>query len=106
VVVDYDAKTIASGTTAQHGAPSYGKLDHEATKPLADADRDRLARRGTTRGSSHHRARPHLRSPIADYDKLLIVADGDDTFYLEGFGPIRRSVAADVLRDLRGIAGS
>jgi len=63
VVVDYDAKTIASGTTAQHGAPSYGKLDHEATKQLADADRDRLARRGNDAWLEPPPRTPHLRSP-------------------------------------------
>jgi hypothetical protein len=46
---------------------------------------------------------PPSQPPVgtADYDEILIIADGDDTFFLQGFGPIRRPAAAKLIEMLR-----
>ena len=43
-------------------------------------------------------APPH---PTADYDELLVIGDGKDTFYLDGYGPISQKAAASVIAELR-----
>ena len=43
--------------------------------------------------------------PTADYDEIFVVLDGDDAFYLQGFGPIRRPVAAQAIIEFRAAAG-
>lgn len=55
-------------------------------------------RSGHRRSSEHRAGRDH------DYDELVIVADGDDVFFLEGYGPIRRPIAAKAITELRAIA--
>ncbi len=44
-------------------------------------------------------------NPTADYDEIFVVLDGDDAFYLQGFGPIRRPVAAKAIIEFRAAAG-
>ena len=99
VVVDTDAATIFAGSSAQQNAPSFGKLDKEATRPLTAPNRDHLMKLAADAWTEAPPAKPP--EPIADYDEILVVADGDDTFYLEGFGPIRRPIAANLIQDLR-----
>jgi hypothetical protein len=103
VVVDTDAMTIFAGSSVQQNAPSFGKLDKEATNPLTAPNRDHLMKLAADAWSEPE---PATRAePIADYDEILVVADGDDTFYLEGYGPIRRTAAAKLLTDLRAAGG-
>jgi hypothetical protein len=104
VVVDLDAGTIYGGESEKPNTPSLGKMDTEATKPLAAADRDRLKQLGLDAWAEPPPGGPPS-PPIADYDEILIVANGDDVFFLEGYGPIRRPVAARALEELRAAAG-
>jgi hypothetical protein len=87
----------------RRGCLAVGRQDRETTKPLAAADRDHLVALANDPWAETAPSRPP--PPTADYDELLIVADGDDTFYLEGFGPIRRAAAAKAIEALRGAAG-
>ena len=56
----------------------------------------------TTRGASPPR---QPADPTADYDEILVVLDGTDCFYLEGFGPIKRPAAAKLIEMLRAAGG-
>src|SRR5262249_30994501 len=87
IVVNTDAMTIFTGSSTQANMPSYGKLEKEATKPLTPPNRDHLMKVAADAWTEPMPAEPP--SPTADYDEILVVADGDDTFYLQGFGPIR-----------------
>jgi len=100
-IVDLDAKTLAAGRSSAANAPSYGKLDEEKRRALDDeelADLVALADRAWREPAAP------FAQPIADYDEILIVADGDDTFFLQGFGPIRAAEAAALVARLRTAA--
>jgi hypothetical protein len=99
VVVDTDANTIYAGSSVQQNASSIGKLDREATNPLTVPNRDHLMKLANQAWLEAPPATPL--EPIADYDEILVVADGDDTFYLDGYGPIHRPIAASLIQDLR-----
>ena len=49
--------------------------------------------------------RPSRAEPTADYDEIVIVCDGDDCFFLEGYGPIKRPAAAKLIEMLRAAGG-
>jgi hypothetical protein len=103
VVVDDDANTIYGGASAQAGGSSLGKLDREQTKPLTPRNKELLGKLANDAWSEPAPATPT--DPTADYDEILIVADGDDCFFLEGFGPIRRPAAAHLIEMLRAAGG-
>ncbi|HEX4449556.1 MAG TPA: IPT/TIG domain-containing protein [Kofleriaceae bacterium] len=99
VVVDADAATVHAGTSAKSNAPSYGALDKQSTLRIARAD---LASLMTLAEAAWREPPPSAPpSPTADYDEILIVVDGDDAFYLDGFGPIRRDAGAAVIKAVR-----
>lgn len=108
VVVDYDNKTIyggqaAAGRGGSANAPSFGPMSKEATNPLSQRNEVHL----TKLGEDVWREAPPKDpvDPTADYDEIFIVLDGDDAFYLQGFGPIRRPVAAKAIIEFRAAAG-
>lgn len=103
IVVDIDADTIFTGSSEAANAPSYGPLDKEATKPLSPRNETHLMQMAYAAWGEPPPAEPP--NPIADYDEILIVLEGDDTFYLQGFGPIRQPVAAQAIVELRAAAG-
>jgi hypothetical protein len=103
VVVDDDAMTIYGGASAQTGGSTLGKLDHEQTKPLTPRNKDFLGKLASDAWTEPAPAAPS--DPTADYDEILIVCDGNDCFFLEGFGPIRRPAAAHLIEMLRAAAG-
>lgn len=41
--------------------------------------------------------------PTADYDEVLLFRDGDELFYLQGFGPIRGGAAQQLIERLRAL---
>ncbi len=103
IVVDRDAKTIYRGTAAGPNAPSFGKMDGEATKDLSPANDTHLTELAEAAWREPPSAAPPR--PTADYDEILIVVDGNDAFFLEGFGPIRQPAAAKAIEELRAAAG-
>jgi len=103
VVVDDDADTIYAGSSKQQNASSLGKLDSEQTKPLTPRNEELLGKLASDAWTEAPPATPP--EPTADYDEILIIADGDDCFYLEGFGPIRRPAAAHLIEMLRAAGG-
>jgi len=103
VVVDDDANTIYGGSSRQQNASSLGKLETEQTKPLTPRNKELLGKLAADAWTEPAPATPP--EPTADYDEIVIVADGDDCFYLEGYGPIRRPAAAKLIEMLRAAAG-
>lgn len=102
VVVDRDAKTIFAGTAAGPNAASFGKLDTEATKPLSARNDAHL----TELCEAAWREPPVApRHATADYDEILIVVDGPDALYVQGYGPIEQPAAAKAIEELRAAAG-
>ncbi len=105
VVVDFDAAsagTIYGGATPKQGGASYAKQPGSTTKSLSKADREKLLKLAGTVWAEKPPSTPPR--PTADYDEVLIVADGDDVFFLEGYGPIRRAIAAKAITELRALA--
>jgi hypothetical protein len=103
IVVDLDAKTIFVGQSTKPNAPSTGKLEKEAIKELSARNGAYLMGFAHTAWTEAPPTTPP--EPTADYDEVLVVLEGDDTFYLEGYGPIRRPEAAKTIVELRAAAG-
>lgn len=103
IVVDLDQKLIYVGSSQGANKPSTGTLEKEASKDLSPRNASHLMGLAHTAWIEPAPARPS--PPIADYDETLIVLEGDDTFYLKGYGPIRRPDAAKLIVELRAAAG-
>lgn len=103
VVLDLDARTIYGGSTARANAPSFGPMDKEATKDLSPKNQELLMGLANAAWAEPPATEPPR--PTADYDELFIVLEGDDTFFLEGYGPIRQPGAAQAIVELRAAAG-
>lgn len=71
------------------------KLDPEVLKEfLALADRawrEKPGKRNTD-------------APISDYDEMLVIVDGDETFFLDGHGPITSGFAGELVARLKAEA--
>jgi hypothetical protein len=103
VVIDTDADTIHAGTSSKPNASSVGKMEKEARKDLSPRNETLLVRLAEDAWREPPPEAPP--DPTADYDEILIVLDGDDAFFLEGFGPIRRPLAAKAIIEIRAAAG-
>ena len=87
VVIDTDAKTIATAEKSRELTP---RNEQYLMKLCADAWNEPAP------------ATPPDR--VEGYDEFLIVADGDEVFFLEGHGPITRPAAAKAIEALRAAA--
>lgn len=103
VVVDLDQKTIYAGTADEANAPSFGPMSREYKKELSPRNGAHLMKLAHAAWVEPPPKTPP--DPIADYDEILVVLEGDDTFYLEGYGPIRRPEAAKLIVEMRAAAG-
>lgn len=103
VVVDYDKKTIYGGTSKQANGPSYGAMDKETTRELSPRNEVLLVKLAEDAWRETPPKGPI--DPTADYDEIFVVLDGDDAFYLQGYGPIRRPLAAKAIIEFRAAAG-
>ena len=103
VVLDLDGKTIYAGSRARPNAPSFGPMDKETTKDLSQRNQELLM--GLANAAWAEPASKDPPNPTADYDELFVVLEGDDTFYLDGYGPIRQPGAAKAIVELRAAAG-
>jgi hypothetical protein len=103
VVLDLEAKTLYGGTSSKANAPSFGAMDKETKKDLSPRNEQLLMR---LVNDAWGEAPPTESSdPTADYDEIFVVLSGNDTFYLDGYGPIRRPLAAKAIVELRAAAG-
>ncbi|MGE0397931.1 MAG: hypothetical protein AB7T06_14625, partial [Kofleriaceae bacterium] len=103
IVVDLDQKTIYAGTADTPNAPSFGPMDRESKKELSPRNGSHLMKLAHEAWTEPPPKTPP--DPSADYDEVLIVVDGDDTFFLQGYGPIRRPLAANAIVEIRAAAG-
>lgn len=103
IVVDLDRRTIYAGTTDTPNAPSFGPMDREATKELSPRNASHLMKLAQAAWTEPPPKTPP--SPSVDYDEILVVLEGDDTFFLQGYGPIRRPLAAGAILEIRAAAG-
>ena len=103
VVLDLDAKTIYGGTAQKPNAPSFGAMDREMHKDLSQRNQQLLMGLANAAWAEPPPNQPS--DPTADYDEIFVVLEGNDTFFLEGFGPIRRPGAAKAIVELRAAAG-
>jgi hypothetical protein len=103
IVVDLDQKTIYSGTADEPNAPSFGPMDKENKKELSPRNGSHLMKLAHAAWVESPPKTPP--DPIADYDEILIVLEDEETFFLQGYGPIRRPVAANAIVEIRAAAG-
>jgi hypothetical protein len=100
-VVDLSAETVTTSSSQTVGALWFGKLDHEVTRPITEAEHVELIKLAER---AWHEAMPTLTNPTNDYDEVLVAVDGDDVFFQEGYGPIRPPKAAALVNKLKAIA--
>ncbi len=99
VVVDTDANTLYAGSAHGPDAAAFGPMEREATNPLTAPNKQYLTKLAD---DAWHEPAPAVRPEnVEGSDEILIVADGDDTFFLRGNGPIRRPLAAKAIEQLR-----
>jgi hypothetical protein len=88
---------IRAGEGKKSGASSID-LPDERKKTLPEGELQALLDLADRAWREERSPNPH---PTADYDEILILADGDDTFFLEGFGPLRGGAAEKLIAKLR-----
>jgi hypothetical protein len=103
VVLDLDAKTLYGGSATKANAPSTGPMDKEQKKDLSPRNQELLM--GLAHAAWSEPASKDPPDPTADYDEVFVVLEGDDAFFLEGYGPIRQPGAAKAIVELRAAAG-
>jgi hypothetical protein len=97
---DHGTATLRAGKGTQRGGSSDGPMT-ETTRQLDAATTADVMDCGNR--AWREKREPNLH-PIADYDEVLAVLDGDDTFWLEGFGPIRGGAAEQCIAKLSTLA--
>jgi len=103
VVLDLEAKTLYGGTASASNVPSTGPMDRESKKDLSPRNEQHLMELANAAWNEVPPDEPL--NPTADYDEVFIVVSGDDAFFLRGYGPIRRPLAARAIVELRAAAG-
>jgi hypothetical protein len=103
VVVDLDKKTIYGGSAKGSNAPSMGRMDKEDTKELSSRNEQHLMKIAEDVWREIPPQAPV--DPTADYDEIFVILDGDNAFFLQGYGPIRRPIAAKAIIEFRAAAG-
>ena len=79
------------------------RLEKESTQPLSPHNKDYLGKLADDAWREPAPTTPP--EPIADSDEVVITCDGDDCFFLEGYGPIKRPAAAKLIEMLRAAGG-
>jgi len=100
-VLDFDAKTLTTATGTMIGGLAFDKTLKETTHPLSDlelADARHLAE------LAWREPMPVLTHPSGDYGEVLVSIDGNQAFYLDGFGPMQPVSAATLVHKLKNIA--
>ena len=103
VVLDLEAKTLYGGSASASNAPSFGPMEKESRKDLSPRNEKLLMDMANAAWTEVPPDEPV--DPTVDYDEFFIVLSGDDAFFLQGYGPIRRLLAAKAIIELRAAAG-
>jgi hypothetical protein len=92
---------VRAGSSPNGGASSLSLAADQRTRL------DASALRSLTDLAERVRLEPRLPNPYptADYDEILVLADGDEVIFLDGFGPIHGGAAEELVRRLRQVAG-
>jgi len=101
VVLSLDG-SLYGGLAKGAGKPSFGPMDEEHRREVGG--RELAAVFALADRVWREKREPSL-SPTADYDEVVAIVDGDDAFFLQGFGPIRGGAAAELIERLRKLAG-
>lgn len=101
VVVDTDAKTIYTGK-GPAASPLHGTLPDQRTRELTPRNEEHLMRLCADAWAEP--APASAPDPVDGYDEFFIVADGDELFFVQGHGPIRRPKAVKAIEALRAAA--
>jgi hypothetical protein len=99
IVVDADNNTIIGALANKPNAP----LDKVRSRDLSARNEVLLMRLAEDAWREVPPNQPP--DPTPGYDEIMIVVDGDDAFFLQGQGPIRRPLAAKAIIELRAAAG-
>ncbi len=103
VVLDLEAKTLYGGAASATNAPSFGPMDKQFKRDLSPRNEQLLMELSNAAWTEAPPKEPF--HPADDYDEIFIVVSGDDAFFLQGYGPIRRPLAAKAIVELRAAAG-
>lgn len=101
VVVDTDAKTIFAGKSPG-GTPLHGKLAEERTRELTPRNEEHLMKLCADAWAEPAPTTPP--DPVEGYDEFFVVADGDELFFVQGNGPIKRPKTVQAIEALRAAA--
>lgn len=98
IVVDLDARTIFYGKSPRRNAPSFGPMPrHKKVKPVYEDLVEMVGLADRVWRAKH----PAPARPSVDYDEIIILVDGPDAFFLQGFGPIRSVEGRALLKKIR-----
>ena len=101
IVVDTDAKTIYTGK-APAATPLTGALAEERTRELTPPNEQHLMQLANEAKAEPAPAQPPER--VKGYDEIFVVADGDELFFVQGNGPIKRPKTVEAIEALRAAA--
>jgi hypothetical protein len=101
-IVDLDANTVTTATSPAVGALYFTKLEKESTRPLTGTERAEVMR--LAEKAQREPMMNITTTPTSAYNEVLVTTEGERAFYLEGYGPIRPTAAADLVVDLKTFA--
>jgi hypothetical protein len=101
VIVDTDAKTIYTGK-GPPATPLHGNLPEERTRELTPRNEEHLMKLCADAWAEPAPTAPE--DPVQGYDEFFIVADGNELFFVQGKGPIKRPKAVKAIEALRAAA--
>ncbi len=101
VIVDTDAKTIVTAK-APAGSPLHGKLADEQSRELTPRNEAHLMKLCADAWAEPPPATEP--DPVEGYNEFFVVADGEELFFIEGHGPIKRPKAVTAIEALRAAA--
>jgi hypothetical protein len=100
-VVDLDSQQLSWGRSASHGSSSIGAMEREGNAPLSSGDLTELIGLADTAWREPPEVDPP--DPIVDYGEILVLCDGEQVFFHDGYGPITLPAAAAVLARLKAL---
>ena len=98
MVVDLDSRQLFTGVNPRMSSSSFGPMPKHKKIKLRFEDAARIVRMADRVWRAKHAVPAR---PIADYQEIIILVDGDEAFYLEGFGPIRSPEGKALLKKLQ-----
>jgi hypothetical protein len=98
IVVNTDAKTISSAS-GPADTPLAGTMPQERTRELTPRNEQHLMR--LCADAWMEDVPPQRHDPVEGYEEYLVIADGEELFFLHERGPIKRPLAVKAIEALR-----